>query len=180
MLDGSIVSGASDLFAAHAAGSPADDGAGPLPRAELRDAAATLRYMLAGQAIVTFESAKTGTHFTYRISAADKPAATAPRVRPVSHFVAVLTAPETFVYLGLVREAGACYEHGRKSRVGSAAPSAQAFAWVWARLQEGRMPSTLAVYHEGRCGACGRRLTTPESVASGLGPICAKRAGGAS
>jgi hypothetical protein len=37
------------------------------------------------------------------------------------------------------------------------------------------MHPELAVYHEGRCGACGRRLTTPESISSGLGPVCAGR-----
>ena len=28
--------------------------------------------------------------------------------------------------------------------------------------------------HEGRCGRCARRLTVPASVASGIGPECAK------
>lgn len=26
--------------------------------------------------------------------------------------------------------------------------------------------------HNGHCGRCGRKLTTPESIKSGLGPIC--------
>jgi hypothetical protein len=29
--------------------------------------------------------------------------------------------------------------------------------------------------HEGRCGRCGRRLTTPESIDRGLGPECASK-----
>lgn len=28
------------------------------------------------------------------------------------------------------------------------------------------------VYHAGKCGRCGRRLTVPSSIESGLGPIC--------
>jgi hypothetical protein len=28
------------------------------------------------------------------------------------------------------------------------------------------------VYHHGRCGACYKTLTTPESIKSGIGPIC--------
>ena len=28
------------------------------------------------------------------------------------------------------------------------------------------------VHHEGKCGKCGRPLTVPESVKTGLGPIC--------
>jgi len=29
------------------------------------------------------------------------------------------------------------------------------------------------LHHEGRCGRCGRKLTVPESVETGLGPECA-------
>ena len=32
----------------------------------------------------------------------------------------------------------------------------------------------LEVWHEGRCGRCNRALTVPESIASGIGPECAK------
>lgn len=31
-----------------------------------------------------------------------------------------------------------------------------------------------ALHHEGRCGRCGRTLTVPESVESGIGPVCAR------
>ena len=34
---------------------------------------------------------------------------------------------------------------------------------------------TVQVWHEGRCGKCGRKLTVPESLTSGLGPECAGR-----
>lgn len=30
------------------------------------------------------------------------------------------------------------------------------------------------IWHQGRCGRCGRALKVPESVATGIGPICAK------
>ena len=32
------------------------------------------------------------------------------------------------------------------------------------------------LHHEGRCGVCGRKLTDPESIECGIGPIC--RSGG--
>jgi rRNA maturation endonuclease Nob1 len=31
------------------------------------------------------------------------------------------------------------------------------------------------VYHLGRCGKCGKALTEPESISTGLGPICGGR-----
>lgn len=140
----------------------------PGPRAELTAADVTVRFMLAGHAYVTFQSERTGTRFTYRITQGE------PRNAPAPHFVAVLTGPDHYEYLGPIF-GRKVYSHGRKSRVGHDAPSAKAFTWCWAKLSAGRMPTTLAVYHEGRCGACGRRLTTPESIETGLGPICAKK-----
>ncbi len=145
----------------------------PGPRAELVDPAATVRFMLAGNAHVTFQSRRTGTRFTYRIRAAE------PRqgdVNPPPHFVAVLTAPDHYDYLGCIY-GNRAYAHGRKSHLSSGAPSAIAFAWVWKHLFEGTMHPELAVYHEGRCGVCSRRLTTPESVATGIGPTCRERLG---
>lgn len=38
------------------------------------------------------------------------------------------------------------------------------------------LPHGWAVYHEGRCGRCGRRLTVPESIVSGIGPECRNKA----
>ena len=152
--------------------SPSADDAGQ--SAELVDPARTVRFMLAGNAHVTFQSAKTGTRFTYRVRVA--PDREEGQGGP-SHFVAVMTGPDnegSYEYLGCIYR-GRAYAHGRKSRIGDDAPSAVAFAWAWSRLVAGKMPPKLAIYHEGRCGACGRRLTTPESISTGLGPVCAGR-----
>jgi hypothetical protein len=154
---------------------PSTDDDTPGPRAELVDPAATVRFMLAGNAYVTFQSRRTGNRFTYRVAANGKPVGeTGP-----SHFVSVLTGPDnggSYDYLGCIYRRMA-YAHGRKSEIAEEAPSAVAFAWVWRTLTGGKMHDKLAVYHEGRCGVCGRRLTTPESIASGIGPTCAGRLG---
>jgi hypothetical protein len=47
-----------------------------------------------------------------------------------------------------------------------------AFGWAWRHPDSDK----LEVWHEGRCGRCGRRLTVPESIESGLGPECATKA----
>ena len=41
-------------------------------------------------------------------------------------------------------------------------------------LHHGNLPPALEVWHEGRCGRCGRKLTTPQSVETGFGPVCAQ------
>ena len=148
------------------------DDEAPGPRAELCDPAITVAFMLAGNAHVTFQSRRTDTRFTYRVRAAER----RPGDTRSCHFVAVLTGPDYYEYLGTIFD-GRAYAHGRKSRLASDAPSAIAFAWVWKHLSAGQMHPELGVWHEGRCGACGRRLTTVESISSGLGPVCARRLG---
>ena len=54
--------------------------------------------------------------------------------------------------------------------------SIQAFVWVLRRSEKGNFNSKIGkakIYHEGRCGRCGRRLTVPSSINRGLGPHCA-------
>jgi len=145
----------------------------PGPRAELTDPAVTVRFMLAGDAHVTFQSRRTGTRFTYHVEQA-KPRQGDDREPP--YFVSVLTRPDHYDYLGCIFVfPSKKYSHGHKSRIAKNAPSAVAFDWVWRKLTSGEMHPELGVWHEGRCGKCGRRLTTPESIASGLGPVCASR-----
>jgi Family of unknown function (DUF6011) len=144
----------------------------PGPRAELVDPARTVAFMLAGNAHVTFQSRRTGTRFTYRVQAAERREGTT----GPSHFVSVLTGPDDYAYLGCIYSRRA-YVHGRKSRIAQDAPSAVAFMWVWKRLFAGSMHPELGVWHEGRCGKCGRRLTTPESISIGLGPTCLEKQG---
>jgi Family of unknown function (DUF6011) len=135
---------------------------------QIKDAKTAMAFLLAGRAHVTFVSTKTGTRFTYRVAAA-----AVREGHPFFYFVSVLTAPEHYEYLGVIH-GGRLYSHGKKSRIGREAPSAKAFQWSFAQLSSGRMPSLLDVYHEGRCGRCGRQLTTPESIERGLGPECAQ------
>lgn len=144
------------------------------PRAELLDPAATIRFLLAGDAHVTFQSRRTGTRFTYRVRLAEARSRRPGDDRAPPHFVSVLTGPDEYSYLGCIFD-GLRYSHGVKSRIAKDAPSAVAFDWVWRTLSGGRMHPELGVWHEGRCGKCGRRLTTPESIASGLGPVCGGR-----
>jgi hypothetical protein len=146
----------------------------PGPRAEFVDASLAVPFLVGGNAIVTFESRKTGARFTYRIRLAD-PRQGGDREPP--HFVSVLTGPNNghdYDYLGAIFQKKV-YVHGKTSRIAADAPSAVAFAWAWRHLSAGKMPEGLAVWHEGRCGRCGRRLTTPRSLATGLGPVCERR-----
>jgi hypothetical protein len=119
-------------------------------------------------------SAKTGTRFTYRVTKSED---------EQTMFVGVLTGQDnesSYSYAGRISRD--VFWLGRKvPREGDVprdAPSAKAFDWTWRKLVRGEMPEQLEVWHEGRCGRCGRKLTVPESIAAGFGPECAGKVQG--
>lgn len=127
-------------------------------------------FALAGHAIFTAHNPATGTRFTYKVSACDE--------KPGLFFVGILTGPDNtndYQYLGTIRDTQ--YTHGRKSRIGPEAPSAKAFDWLWRHRD--RLPPSLDLHHEGRCGRCGRTLTTPSSCTRGYGEECWEKMHGA-
>ncbi len=65
----------------------------------------------------------------------------------------------------------------RASDVSRDAPSSIAFSWAWRKMLRNELPDQLEIWHEGRCGRCNRKLTVPESVASGFGPECIGKIG---
>lgn len=135
-------------------------------------------FLRAGRAVFTLQSARTGTHFTYRISQGE-PQGTSRR--PPS-FVSILIAPEVWGYLGVLAGGSitdatwvVCATRGTK--VSEDAPSFKAVNWFLRQLARGCLPESLVFRHEGRCGRCARALTTPASVDTGLGPDCAEALG---
>jgi hypothetical protein len=127
------------------------------------------KFALAGNAIFTVVSKKTGTRFTYRVRIKEN------QGRPPIWFVSVLTGSDNtsdYTYIGQIVFNGKVFAHGFKSTISYDAPSVKAFEWVW--KVEGNHEA-LEVWHVGKCGKCSRPLTTPESVKSGIGPICATK-----
>lgn len=125
--------------------------------------AAIKTFITAGRAVFTLESRKTGVHYTYKVERSSDGGDTL--------FAKVLTAPETYTYAGILTDRGVRQTKG--SKIGPQAPSVKGLDWFLSH-----MDSELVVFrHEGRCGRCGRPLTTPESIDRGLGPDCAEAMG---
>lgn len=127
-------------------------------------------FVLAGNARFTISNPDTGARFTYRVRKGDGDA---------PYFVSVLTGPDNdnaFTYLGCIFD-GETFRVTARSKIGKGAPSAVAFDWTWPRLGNADALGPVEIWHEGRCGRCGRALTVPESIASGIGPVCATQAG---
>lgn len=125
-------------------------------------------FMNAGHATITLVSKRTGDRRTFKISEA--------KDNPNLFFVALLAGPDNendYQYLGTIRDLE--YRRGKKSRMGPDSPAHVAFDWFFRNLRQNNagMFNQLEVWHEGRCGRCGRKLTVPASVARGFGPECA-------
>ena len=131
-------------------------------------------FVTAGKAYLTLVSGKTGARFTYRVSKMEREG------QQAIYHVSGLTGPDNdahYEYLGTVFNERD-FKRGRRSRIGFDAPIHRAFAYFWKALYQARaMPAELEVWHDGRCGRCGRHLTVPESVERGLGPDCAAMMG---
>lgn len=129
-------------------------------------------FTLAGNATFTVENTATGGRYTFKVQAG--------KAENAPHFVKVLTGSDNtadYTFLGTIFGEGD-FVHSRKSAISREAPSAKAFAWLWQTLRaETPNLRTVRVLHEGRCGRCGRALTVPSSIESGLGPECSQKAG---
>lgn len=124
------------------------------------------KFALAGNATFTVTSRRTGTRFTFKVR---QPSPEKP------HFVKVLTGSDnenSYTYLGTIFN-GTDYRHGRRSSVSEQAPSATAFAWLWSHIGDD-LSKAVEIHHAGTCCRCGRKLTVPESIESGIGPECAQ------
>ncbi len=120
-------------------------------------------YVLAGQAVVTLKSELSGKHYTYKVfKKADKYNAS-----KFIYFVSVLIGPDEYLYKGMIGNDGKYKSYNNDT------PS-RAFKYMWDNVNQlNRMPTDMTILHQGRCGHCGKVLTNPESILSGIGPVCA-------
>ena len=150
-------------------------------RRPMTDPAQIRAFALAGRAYLTLVSKKTGARFTYEIK--EPPQLEGEPPSAVSHLIGVLTDSNNegrYSYFGHIYRKDGFYTYGKKAQIGEDAPSVKAFRWFYREVIEGqRWPAEqLEVWHEGRCGKCGRKLTVPESIARGIGPECWRQSGG--
>lgn len=147
----------------------------------LKTAESALKFILAGNAYFTVRSLKTGVRYTYRVNRADCSRCGKKDCkcwRFPTYFVALLTGPDNtgdYTYLGMIREN--LFRLTRGSKMQESSTPVKAFRWVYERLTRRELPAQTEIWHEGRCGVCGRPLTVPESIESGIGPVCAEKGG---
>jgi hypothetical protein len=129
------------------------------------------QFILAGKSFFTIQNKETEKRFTYKVCQAtdnDK--------KPKDlWFVSILVGADndnSYQYAGIITKDG--FRLTAKSRVTNEAVSVKAFTWLWGMIKSNQeLPDKVEFYHAGRCARCGRKLTTPESIELGFGPICA-------
>ena len=137
------------------------------------------RFILGGNATFTVVSKKTETRYTFKVRQKIEKdnAGVVTKVSP--YFVGLLSGPDnvgSYTYLGAIFDEG---EHGKfkltkASKMNDDSIPVRTFRWVFNKAMQGDSALTDGVefWHEGSCCVCGRKLTVPESIASGIGPVC--------
>jgi len=127
-------------------------------------------FIKAGKAVFTVDNGK-GTHYTYKVTRkedGDK----------VIYFVGLLTGPDNtsnYTYIGLLNTFAKALtlKLTRASKMTWNSKPVQVFNWALSVIQKVKtLPEGYSIQHEGRCARCSRVLTDPESIRTGLGPIC--------
>ena len=128
-------------------------------------------FFLAGRAVFTVTN-PTGDHFTYRINRG--------KIGTYDAWVvAYLSGPDNhndYSYLGMLDSATGFIRATRGSKASEDTQVFRVARWAmritWCRWE---LPPGYKIEHAGRCGRCGRVLTTPESIERGIGPECARK-----
>jgi predicted RNA-binding Zn-ribbon protein involved in translation (DUF1610 family) len=130
--------------------------------------------MRAGKAIMTIESKKTQKHFTFKFRTPSDVDENTP-VNKIPVWIYVLTGSDnmsSYSFIGTLF--GTKYYHSKKSKISEDATSVVAFKY-WLKglvTNNATRLNQIELYHSGRCMRCGRKLTTPDSINTGVGPVC--------
>jgi hypothetical protein len=131
-------------------------------------------FVLAGKAIFTVSNDK-GEHYTFRVHHAKSNIGYSRE----TWFAGLLTGPDNgadYQYVGIVQPNDGGVKLTAASRLTDDSKPIRVLRWalklVWTG---GTLPAGYAVQHAGRCGKCGRLLTHPESLETGIGPECSGR-----
>lgn len=128
-------------------------------------------FILAGNALFTLKSLRTTKHFTFKVVRKQIFVAGgwAP-ANPPTWTVQVLCGRDNskdYRHVGSIRDGHFAYNASNST------PATKGFDWCWKHLE--RVGERFEFNHAGKCGRCGRPLTHPDSIQSGIGPECQEK-----
>ena len=137
-------------------------------------------FIYAGKAIFTLQSSRSGIYFTYmmKLPAENKGMSDKTPPKKDLYFVGVLRGPNNesdYSYLGIVVRDGNSWKftQTKKSQIKPDSLSCVVFKYFFDRIARNHIDPEMKFFHMNLCGKCGKTLTVPSSIESGLGPICA-------
>lgn len=129
---------------------------------------------MAGNATFTVVSKASAKRYTFKIQKGKK--------EGMTHFVKFMNGSDnesSFQFIGSIFDK-AVYRHSKKARASEDSTVVKTFVWLF-NILNGKFDeykfNLIEFWHEGKCGKCGRKLTTPQSLLDGLGPHCSVRIG---
>jgi hypothetical protein len=136
-----------------------------------------LKFILGGKSEFTMHSLKTGKDLAYKIVKKE----TNDKEDKFIYFMSYNIKYEDYMYGGVIfyNEFKKQFEfkQGRKGNASADSQVVKSILFVLNKLNNDRFNIPVEVYHHCKCGRCGRALTTPSSVLTGLGEWCASRVG---
>lgn len=132
------------------------------------------RYFLSKKAEITLNNLKTGSSIALR-SIRNKRAMEDGKK---SWFISRIIG-ENNKYLGMLihnsRDNKLSFVITRASKISVGSKEYKVVNWLIRVFESGVDNKNLEILHCGRCGVCGKKLTTPRSIEIGIGPYCEKR-----
>lgn len=128
-----------------------------------------IKFFELGKAIFTVSN-PSNKHYTYKIKLKKFE-------KNSCWFIYLLTGPQNtsdYTYLGVYVPSIHGVRITAKSKYTEDSEPVKVLKWALARIANDNLPVGYKIQHEGRCGRCGRTLTTPESISRGIGPECIK------
>ena len=127
------------------------------------------RYILGKHAEVTLE-APSGKYYTYQFR---YPARSQNNeFEKGTKFVYVAVGHKKYEYVGMLKSDRKFY-HTRASRYAKNSEQFKGAAYI-VKMMNYDFETPMKLYHSGRCSVCGKKLTSPKSIAYGMGPKCSK------
>lgn len=142
----------------------------------------TREFVTAGNATFTVElpAGSDKPHYTFRVRRSEP----TPQFPKPAYFVSLLTGPDnesSYSYVGLLNRENGAVRTTAKSKIPADSYVVRLLGRVllrvWNNEQEIVESAGFRLHHEGKCCRCGRKLTVPESIESGIGPECREMAG---
>lgn len=135
-----------------------------------------LPFLLAGKCEFTMVSGKTGISFSYKLSKKESKLETTDYI----YFLNIMENKQS-KYAGIIffdaKDNKFVFRKGKKGQLDNSDVKIKSILYVLNNLFNENYGLNVKIYHIGRCGRCGKKLTTPESILTGLGPECSKLCG---